>query len=303
MTTVVADIGGTSTRVATAVAGSVHDVRVFESPSIAAGWPADRIPAGVTDIVADYCAERAETVRDIVVAFPGPITSTGRILSAPTLWRDHDLSDEMHHQLDTRFPPEVTVHLLNDVTAAGYALVAAGETDFLLVTVSSGIGAKLFLDGRPLLGDGLAGEIGHVVSSTGTSAPCECGGIGHIGGEASGRGLATASVSGRTEHLLDQVLAGDANASATVGRMSTGLAHALCVVRAATGVDRFFVMGGVASHLGDRYVPLVAARAATQGVWTVSDWVSAIRLHPSEQPGLVGAAAFASLRARSGARC
>ena len=51
---------------------------------------------------------------------------------------------------------------LNDLSAAGYAYVGRGCGDFCVVTVGSGIGNKVFVDGRPLVGPGgRGGEIGH----------------------------------------------------------------------------------------------------------------------------------------------
>lgn len=52
-----------------------------------------------------------------------------------------------------------------------------GFADFVFVTVGTGVGGAVVLDGRPHAGRGRAGEIGHVRVQDG-GAPCGCGGHG-----------------------------------------------------------------------------------------------------------------------------
>src|SRR5205823_8314994 len=64
---------------------------------------------------------------------------------------------------------------------------------FMVVTVSSGIGSKIFDAGnaRGVIDDlPYAGEIGHAKADESDDAPaCDCGGKGHLGAIASGRGI------------------------------------------------------------------------------------------------------------------
>ena len=87
-------------------------------------------------------------------------------------------------------PPRLS---LNDVSAAAWYLSSRTRARrFLVVTVSSGIGSKLFDRDHPagVIDDPpYAGEIGHVVVDPGDDAPlCGCGGRGHLGAISSGRG-------------------------------------------------------------------------------------------------------------------
>ncbi|HWA62002.1 MAG TPA: ROK family protein, partial [Caulobacteraceae bacterium] len=78
----------------------------------------------------------------------------------------------------------------NDLTAAGHGLVAAGHRDFGVLTLGSGVGGKLFVGGRPLLGRaGFGGEIGHWRVPGAPPVACDCGGSGHLSALASGRGI------------------------------------------------------------------------------------------------------------------
>ena len=86
------------------------------------------------------------------------------------------------------------VHILNDISAAAWQVsTTLAAKRFMVVTVSSGIGSKIFdrsssqgvLDDVPY-----AGEIGHLTVDEAPDAPrCDCGGSGHLGAIASGRGI------------------------------------------------------------------------------------------------------------------
>ncbi|HVF14521.1 MAG TPA: ROK family protein [Acidimicrobiales bacterium] len=70
--------------------------------------------------------------------------------------------------------------------AEGWRGAAAGESDFIGITVSTGVGGGIVLGGRLLEGaGGNAGHIGHVVVEP-DGRPCRCGGRGCLEAEASG---------------------------------------------------------------------------------------------------------------------
>ena len=82
--------------------------------------------------------------------------------------------------------PELQWHIVNDVTAllAPYMRDDAPYSKTMLITVSSGIGSKLFDPVIGVLDDvGYAGEIGHSVADPSAEAVrCDCGGRGHLAG-------------------------------------------------------------------------------------------------------------------------
>ena len=67
----------------------------------------------------------------------------------------------------------------------------------MVVTISSGIGSKIFDRKHPsgvIDSPAWAGEIGHVIADESPDAPrCDCGGLGHLGAIASGRGIERAA--------------------------------------------------------------------------------------------------------------
>ena len=75
--------------------------------------------------------------------------------------------------------PEASIVLMNDVTAAGYRYLRDPDENLCVITVSSGIGHKVFIDGKPALGpSGRGGEIGHWRMDDSPGSPrCECGGL------------------------------------------------------------------------------------------------------------------------------
>lgn len=58
--------------------------------------------------------------------------------------------------------------------------VARGARDFLMLTIGTGVGGGLFIDGEPYRGSrGMGGEVGHMVVQL-DGPPCPCGGAGHV---------------------------------------------------------------------------------------------------------------------------
>lgn len=114
----------------------------------------------------------------------------GIIHEAPNLdWHEPVPFREM---LQRRF--SCPVHLENDCNAAvlGEAAYGAarGHRDAAYITISTGIGAGLYLDGRVYRGSGgFAGELGHI-KRFGKGRRCGCGGYDCLEAWASGKGVA-----------------------------------------------------------------------------------------------------------------
>lgn len=110
------------------------------------------------------------------------------ILFAPNLaWRDEPLKAELERRLD------LPVVIENDANAAAWGefVFGAGEDvdDFLLVTVGTGVGGGIVLDGRLHRGaSGVAAEIGHL-RVVPNGRPCGCGNRGCWEQYASGTAL------------------------------------------------------------------------------------------------------------------
>jgi glucokinase len=78
---------------------------------------------------------------------------------------------------------DVTIDNDGNMAALGESRYGAakGARDFLMITVGTGVGGGIFLNGEPYRGSrGLGGEMGHVVVQLHDGVPCPCGGAGHL---------------------------------------------------------------------------------------------------------------------------
>lgn len=82
----------------------------------------------------------------------------------------------------SRVRQQVTIDNDGNLAALGESRYGAakGTRDFMMITLGTGVGGGLFVNGEPYRGSrGLAGEVGHMVIDL-DGPPCPCGGNGHI---------------------------------------------------------------------------------------------------------------------------
>ncbi|GGF31588.1 glucokinase [Marmoricola endophyticus] len=181
------DIGGT--KILAGVVGSegrVVDSEGRETPHRTA--PADVVEGLIADAVA--ALQHRHAVEAVGIAAAGFVDAAGsRVMFAPHLsWRDEPLRD----RLGARLGLPVTV--ANDANAALWAEHvhgrARGARDVVMVTLGTGIGGALMIDGRLHVGrNGMAGEFGHI-RVVPDGRPCECGHTGCWEQYCSGKALA-----------------------------------------------------------------------------------------------------------------
>ena len=278
------DLGGTFLRAA--VIGTGQTLTAVAKQRLTSLFTDAGVWDQVTDAMAAYeVAHRSDVpaTAPIVVAFPGPVAGNRKILQAPTVAGDTQVPD-IAVALGERTGR--TVHVLNDLSAAAWYLAEYTDANrFLVVTISSGIGSKLFDRRHParVLDDPpYAGEIGHFVVDESDEAPlCDCGARGHLGAIASGRGieraarrqavldpasfrhsmaagLAGESVLNNESHLVPAALAGDAWTWRVIERCARPLARTILSTVMAVGLDRVFIVGGFAQAIGAPYQALVS---------------------------------------------
>ena len=157
--TIGVDIGGT--KIAGAVVSATGEILACARRDTPAQDP-DQIAHDVAAVVTDLSRGR-DDVRAVGVACAGFVDRTGStVLFAPNLaWRDEPMKMRLEALLD------LPVIIENDANAAAWGEFrygAATETDdMLLVTVGTGIGGGVVVDGQLLRGAyGIAGELGHM---------------------------------------------------------------------------------------------------------------------------------------------
>jgi predicted NBD/HSP70 family sugar kinase len=322
---VVADLGGTWLRSGYVATGSRHVFsRTPEPVQGIASFPREDVSSLQQRVVAQLIAALRRLAHDppapiagVGVAFAGPVDAAGEVSDASTVWGPRGprlpLASLLAHGLGR------PVELVNDVTAAGCRYVEQEDEDFCIVTVSSGLGNKVFRDGTPLLHRlGLGGEIGHLrVDRSDAALRCDCGEPGHLAAIASGRGVlngvrraAAGSPDGfrrsalheactgdpvalTSEHVAAAIRAGDPFA---VDVLRIGLAHlasVLATICASIGIRRFVFVGGFARAIGQPYLDHLGEELRRLGCFGVSpsDVAAMLRLgEPDDDDGLLGCA-------------
>lgn len=151
-----------------------------------------RSPVGDADMLLDEIARLAAEVGDglpVGVGVPGPVSRGGVISHAPNLdVTGLDVLDGLTERLGSR--PTVT----NDASAAligEHAVGAAqGHDHVVMLTVGTGVGGAVLVDGALLEGEnGHAGELGHVLADP-DGPVCGCGAVGCLEAVASGTAMA-----------------------------------------------------------------------------------------------------------------
>jgi glucokinase len=238
----------------------------------------------VADVIADVVAQldaslgtggtSVDSAPQIGIGAPGMLDRQGRLRFSPNLPQAHgvDWRALMAQRLVGR--KIVIENDANFAVLAEHRLGAArGYQNVVMVTLGTGIGGGLVVDGRVRVGgNGFAGEIGHMVVDP-TGPPCPCGRRGCWERYASGGGLGllareaalagklpgVVALSGgdpesvRGEDVTAAALSGDADARSVVEQVGWwvgfGLANLACVLD-----PECFVLGGGLIGAGDLLV-------------------------------------------------
>lgn len=187
------DVGGTKTRFA--LFGKdmkpIGERKIPTDPELDADEQMNRIVRNVDELLKEYGMSRND-VRGLGAAFPSHIDhKAGRIVETCDIPQLNDLPAQeiLSEALD------LPVVIENDSNAAAVAEhrmgAGRGYRDMIYVSVSTGIGGGLILNGDLYRGiHGAAGEIGHMFVSDSLGYPCGCGVTGCVQSIASGPHMA-----------------------------------------------------------------------------------------------------------------
>lgn len=200
----------------------------------------------------------------IGLSAPGPLDAkAGVVLNIPTLpgWTNVPITQILSDRL------QLPVILENDGVAAAVGEwvfgAATGESDFIYVTVSTGIGGGIIADGRILRGNGyLAGHIGHMTLDP-HGPMCQCGNRGCWEALASGTSLGHRARSLVSDHsgsslsklpgnwgareVFEAAASGDSWALELVEQESRYLAMGMVGLLHIFSTTKFVIGGGVSS--------------------------------------------------------
>jgi predicted NBD/HSP70 family sugar kinase len=247
------------------------------------------VVAAIGELVADLVTvEYAARTHCIGVSLAGDVDRRlGLVRYSPFLgWRDVALADLVGRATG------LSVSIENDVRALTVAEQwfgdGVGASSFAVVTVGTGIGCGLVVNGTVVAGaKGVAGELGHVAVSE--SGPvCHCGGRGCVEAIASTQAIVAAArtAAGDDTLTLDDAIAlargGEARIREVFARAGHAIGLALAAVANLFGPDRIVVSGeGVAAY--DLYDEQIRRTFATQAFGAAARCALVIRPLPFEE--------------------
>lgn len=271
----------------------------------------DAVLDRICETIRQVFPEDPDDIAGIGVAIPGPLDAkTGVIINPPNVpFRNVPLKQ---HLTDTFHMP---VYVGNDADLAGlgeYTLGAGIDaTTMIYMTISTGVGGGIVIDHKPLIGGGLAGEIGHMVVDP-NGPMCTCGHQGHLEAISSGKSIARAAreklmagaesmlremVNGDLEsitarHVSEAAHAGDQLALDVVTNAGRHIGIMIASLMTLLNPD-MFVLGGGVTLIGDLLFDPIRA-AAQEYCIHKRYWENTpiVRAELGDDVGLVGAAAL-----------
>jgi len=190
------DLGGTNIVAGAMPEDGSREIAIRSEPTRAdqgADAVVDSIARMIDTVIAETIAEtsaKREDFAGVGIGSPGPLDrERGIVIVTPNLgWRNFPLRDEVSKRVG------LPASLDNDANCATlgewWCGAAKGARHVIGITIGTGIGGGLILDGRLFHGaSDVAGEIGHTtIDSTGRR--CKCGNYGCLEAYASGPAIA-----------------------------------------------------------------------------------------------------------------
>ena len=255
------EIGGTTVKIGLFQTAGVMEEK-WEIPTHVENQGAS-ILSDITDSIKIKISETKISKEDIVgigVGVPAPVDADGVVQNTVNLgWGYKEVRRELEELtgLNVKVGNDANVAALGEMWLGA----ASGEKNMLMVTLGTGVGGGIVVDGQPLIGaHGAGGEIGHMHVNPHETEHCGCGNTGCLEQYASATGLVKLA----KEHLtasnkdsvlrtgtldakgvLDALKAGDALAEEIVEEYSNYLGTALANLAAVTDPAVIVIGGGV----------------------------------------------------------
>ena len=202
-----------------------------------------------------------DDVQGVGIGVPGPVLSSGVVTICVNLgWKNVDVAGTLSKLTG------LTVKVGNDANVAGLGEMwqggAKGSRDVVMVTLGTGVGGGIIVDGKMVAGaNGAGGEIGHMVVNEEEAETCNCGQHGCLEQYASATGVVRmakrklakttdeTSLTGFEEltakDVFDEAKAGDKVALEIVEEVCEILGKALGKIACVVNPEVFVIGGGV----------------------------------------------------------
>ncbi|HEY70611.1 MAG TPA: ROK family protein [Anaerolineae bacterium] len=245
------DLGGTNLRVALFTRDQPPAAELIKIPTLASEGP-DVVIARMIEAIHSILPKKKRGLR-IGVGSPGPLDPfDGVILDTPNMpgWKNIPLCARLSEHFSC------PVMLENDANLAALGEwrhgAAQGTQNLIYLTISTGIGGGVIVDGKLLRGArGLAGELGHMTVER-NGPECGCGQRGHLEAIAAGPAIA--------RKVLERIETGESSILTEMVHDEEPLTAAY-VGRAARMKDRLAmeVVSEAGRHIGRHLASLVHA--------------------------------------------
>lgn len=250
------DIGGTNTKIGLFDhSGHLLHYKIHEtSKSLSASDFIDQLAQECRQILEDNCGFSFGDPRLVGVGAGAPMANyfSGRIDHAPNLgWKNVPLRDLFAEKFKTRAVIENDANL----AAVGEKKWGAGKdfSDFILITLGTGVGTGLILDGKLYRGSkALGAEGGHIIIPHEKKRLCSCGGMNHLESYLSAKGIKQTisefiSEDWTIEKLGNEFKAKDLRAATIIESIAFELAQGLVNMAVLLGPEAFIIGGGYRS--------------------------------------------------------
>lgn len=229
------------------------------------------------NIIPDICKsldEYVEThnisldeIKGVGAGIPGPVMSNGTVLMCVNLgWGEMNVEEEFRknfHGINAKAGNDANVAALGEYWKGG----GRGYNDILMITLGTGVGGGVILDGKIVAGfKGAAGEIGHMPVAPGNTDYCNCGKNDCLELVASATGIVREAKKAirnsdtpsplrdmaefSAKDVIDFAKEGDKLALSVMDIMGNALAYAIAHVACTINMEAVVIGGGV-SKAGD----------------------------------------------------
>ncbi len=261
------DLGGTTVKMGLfTVEGSLlEDWEIPTRKEEKGAYILDDIAASINGKIKDNVID-AEDVAGIGIGVPGPVTPSGVVKGCVNIgWGDTPVEETLKDKtgFEVKAGNDANVAALGEQWQGG----GKGNSSLVMVTLGTGVGGGIVIDGRIVTGShGAAGEIGHMSVVYDETATCNCGKKGCLEQVASATGIvkeakrfleaedapsSLRAINGfSAKDVFDEAKKGDVIALKTVDRLGEYLGLALGHIACVVDPDVFIIGGGV-SKAGD----------------------------------------------------
>jgi len=307
MVTVGIDLGGTN--IAAGVVSQEGKILAQAQRRTQAERPYQQVVRDMAGTALDAVERAGLTLDDVAsigVGVPGFFDrKSGVVVFCTNLgWRDVPLGAEMARYIDKPLYGD------NDATVAGFAEAIAGVSQgarhSVFLTLGTGLGSGIILNGKIWSGaHGVGGELGHIMYKQG-GIPCTCGAQGCLERYASATALARiareaaerypqsslAKIAGdrmNAKAVIDEVQKGDAAAIEAFDEYTTHLANGIITIISFLDPE-LIVLGGGVSHAGETLLEPVRRKVEKGKFFKTLPTGKIVLAALGNEAGIIGAA-------------